>query len=137
MKRTLVILAIVVISAGTLLLAGRTQSSAVKACRADARRFAQESLSYEAEYDSLYGATTLAQRPIGELMDRDSRLMECMSTDSGNQPEYKAVLYRSGFIQANRFLKYMTDTQQLRDFAQWEKRQQQVQLAGYRTAEQR
>ena len=134
MKRTLVVLAVVVLAAGVLLVMGRTQSTAIKTCRADVRRFAQENASYEAEYDSLYGATTLAQRPLSELMDRDSRLMQCMSTDSGNQEEYKAVLYRSGFIQNNRVLKYLTDTQQLQDFAQWEKRQQATQLASYRTA---
>lgn len=137
MKRTIVMLATIVLSAGVLLLTGRTQSNAVKTCRADVRRFGQENASYEAEYDSLYGATTLAQRPISELMDRDSRLMECMSTDSGNQGEYKAVLYRSGFIQANRFQKYLLDTEQMRAFGQWEKDQQATQLASYRTADQK
>jgi hypothetical protein len=65
MKRTLAILAIVLLSAGVLLLAiGGTQSSAVKTCREDAQRFAQENASYQAEYDSLFGATSLAQRPM-------------------------------------------------------------------------
>jgi hypothetical protein len=115
---------------------GRTQSNAVKSCRADARGFAQGNASYEAEFDSLYRATTLAQRPIGELLDRDNRLMQCMITDSGNKEEYKAVLYRDGFIKGNRFQEYIADKQQLQDFAQWEKNQQAAQLASYRKEEQ-
>jgi|SRR5580704_598298 hypothetical protein len=123
------------LTVGLMFSLGRTQSSAVKTCRADARRFAQENASYEAEYDSLYGATTLGQRSISDFLDRDSRLMEWMSTDSGNRKEYKAVLYRDGFIQNNRVMKYLGDTQQMRDFAQWEKTQQATQLANYRSQE--
>lgn len=129
MKRTLVVIAVITLAAGMLLATGRSQSSGIKLCRADVQRFARENASYEAEYDSLYGATTLAQRPTSELLDRDKELMGCIETDPGNREQYKAVLYRDGFIQGNRFFAYMLDTKQLQDFAQWEKDQQAKQLA--------
>ncbi len=136
MKRTLVMLiAVVALGAAALLTMGRIQSSAVRACRADAQRFAQENASYEAEYDSLFGATTLGQRSISEMLDRDNRLMECMSTDSGNKEQYRTVLYRNGFIEGMRFQRFMLDTQQMQDFAQWERNQQAAQLASYRKDE--
>jgi hypothetical protein len=132
-KAIWVVLASLVLAIGLLFGLGRTESNAVRTCRADVQRFAQENASYEAEFDTLYGATTLGQRSISELMDRDSRLLDCMSTDASNQEQYKAVLYRSGFIEGNRFQKYLLDTQQMQDFAQWEKNQQATQLASYRT----
>jgi hypothetical protein len=135
-KAIWVVLACLMLAVGVLFGLGRTQSSAVRACRADAQRFAEENASYQAEYDSLYGATTVGQRSISDFLDRDGRLIECMSTDSGNQEEYKAVLYRDGFIENNRVMKYLGDTQQMRDFASWEKRQQETQLASYRSQEQ-
>jgi hypothetical protein len=135
-KAIWVVLVCLVLAISLLFGLGRTQSSAVRACRADAQRFAEENASYQAEYDSLYGATTLGQRSISDFLDRDGRLIECMSTDSGNQEEYKAVLYRDGFIENNRVMKNLGDTQQMRDFASWEKRQQETQLASYRSQEQ-
>jgi hypothetical protein len=132
-KAIWVVLACLVLAVGVLFGLGRTQSSAVRACRADSQRFAEENASFQAEYDSLYGATTVGQRSISDFLDRDGRLIECMSTDSGNQAEYKAVLYRDGFIENNRVMKYLGDTQQMRDFAKWEKTQQATQLASYRT----
>ena len=132
MKRMLVVLIALVALAITALFAmGRTQSSAVKTCRADARGFAQENASYEAEYDSLYGATTLAQRQITELFDRDKEMSDCLRTDPGNGKEYRAVLYRNASIEGTRYLKFLLDTKQMQDFAQWEKNQQATQLASY------
>lgn len=136
MKRTLVVvIAVVALAACVLFATERTESSAVKVCRADAQRFAQENASYEAEYDSLYGATTLAQRPMSELLDHDKELMGCIETDPGHKEQYKAVLYRDGFIQGNRFFAYMLDTKQLQDFARWEKNQQAIQLSRNRKGE--
>jgi hypothetical protein len=58
--------------------------------------------------------------------------MQCIGTDGRNEKLYRAVLYRDGFIEGNRFFKYMLDTQQLQDFARWERNQQATQLASYR-----
>jgi hypothetical protein len=136
MKRMLVVLiAVVTLAAGALFAMGRSQSGAVKVCRADAQRFDQEAASYQAEYDSLYGATTLAQRPMSELLDRDKELMGYIETDPSHGEQYKTVLYRDGFIQGNRFFAYMLDTKQLQDFAKRERDQQTAQLASYRKRE--
>jgi hypothetical protein len=130
--KTVAILIVLAMALGLFVGLRSTQSSAVKVCRADARRFAQENASYEAEYDSLYGATMLAQRPITELLARDQELMDCIGTDPSNRDEYKAVLYRIGFIEGGRFLKFMLDTHQMQDFADYERGQQEYQLAKYR-----
>ena len=55
-----------------------------------------------------------------DLLDRDTELMQCIETDPRNGAQYRAVLYRDGFIEGNRFFKYMLCTQQLPDFATWE-----------------
>jgi len=137
MRRAIgVLLGCLVLAVGLLFGLGHTESKEVRVCRADAQRFSQEAKSYEAEFDSLYGATTLGQRSISELLDRDVRVMQCMSTDSGNQQEYKTVLYRDGFIEGMRFQRYMLDNRQMQDFTQWEKNQQAAQLASYRKGEQ-
>jgi hypothetical protein len=44
--------------------------------------------------------------------------MDCMGTDPGNRKQYRALLYRNGFIEGDRFFSYMLDTKQLEDFAQ-------------------
>jgi hypothetical protein len=44
---------------------------------------------------------------MSELLDRDEELVGCMKTDPSRSDEYKAVLYRDGFIQGNRFFAYM------------------------------
>jgi hypothetical protein len=62
-------------------------------------------------------------------------LTDCIQTDPHNKAQYRAVFYRNGCIEGDRFLRYMLDTQQLQDFAAWEKSQQATQLASYRTGE--
>jgi len=131
MKRTLILTVVVTLAACVLMGMGRTKSNAVKVCRADAQRFGEENASYEAEYDSLYGATTLVQRPIRELLDRDDELMSCIATDPSQSEQYKAVLYRKGFVEGNRFFAYMLDKKEFEDFRDWERGQQQTQLAKY------
>jgi hypothetical protein len=118
-----------------MLCTGCTQSTAAKTCRADAQRFADENASFEAEYDTQFGATTVGQLSINDFLDRDKELMDCIQTDPHNQAQYRAVLYRNGFIEGNRFSKFMLDTQQLQDFAAWERGQQATQLANYRIEE--
>lgn len=81
MKRALIVVAVILFAAGLLLAFGRPESSAARVCRADAQRFAEETADYDAEYDSLYGATTLGQRSISELLDRDKELITCLETD--------------------------------------------------------
>jgi hypothetical protein len=104
MRKTIwVLLACLVVAVGALVV-GRPESSAVKLCRADAQKFAEENASYEAEYDSLYGATTLAQRPIRELLDRDDELMSCIANDPHHAEQYKAVLYRKRFYRGQQVL---------------------------------
>jgi hypothetical protein len=71
----------------------------------------------------------------GAICSSDQELMGCIRTDPRNKAQYRAVLHRSGFIEGDRFFKYMLDTQQLQDFAAWEKGQQATQLASYRTGE--
>ena len=102
--------------AGMLLCAGCTHTSAVSTCRADAQRFVDENESYDAEYDAQFGATTVGQLSTSDLLDRDTELMQCIGTDRRDERLYRAVLYRDGFIEGNRFFKYMLDTQQLPDF---------------------
>jgi type II secretory pathway pseudopilin PulG len=132
MKRTLVVLSIVVVVAAAVLLwKGRAQTNAAKTCRADARRFAEENASYEAKFDSLFGVTTLSRRSTSDLLDRDDLLMDCMTRDPGNREQYRALLYRNGFIQANRYFKYLLDTKQLQYFAQYERGQQAAQISNY------
>ncbi len=121
--------------AALLLCAGCTHTSAVSTCRGDAQRFVDQNASYEAEYDSQFGATTVRQLSTSDLLDRDKELMQCIGTDGRNEKLYRAVLYRDGFIEGNRFFKYMLDTQQLPDFATWERNQQATQLASYRQKE--
>jgi hypothetical protein len=41
MKRTLIVVAVILFAAGLLLAFGRPESSAVKVCRADAQKFAE------------------------------------------------------------------------------------------------
>jgi hypothetical protein len=121
--------------AGMLLCAGCTHTSAVSTCRADAQRFVDENASYDAEYDSQFGATTVGQLSTSNLLDRDTELIQCMETDPRNEKLYRAVLYRNGSIEGNRFFKYVLDTQQLPDFATWEGNEQATQLASYREKE--
>lgn len=130
MKRAIAGLLVCFIVAVALVVGMRRgDSSAVKVCRADAQGFAEENDSYEAEYDTMYGATTLAQRPMSELFDRDKELASCLRTDPGNHERYRALLDRDGFIESVRFLAYLNDTKQAEDFAQWERGQQATQLA--------
>jgi len=110
---------------------GRTE--AVKQCRADLRQLTEETRAYEAEYTTLYGPNVISQSPIKELWEREKTLETCMIADSGNREEYKAAVYRLGFIESMRFQKFALDTKQMQDFAQWEKNQQAAELATYRT----
>jgi len=71
-----VLLAGLVIAVGLLFGLWHPESSAVKVCRADAQRFAEENASYAAEYDSLYGATTLGQHSISDLLDRERKIID-------------------------------------------------------------
>ena len=112
-----------------------THTSAVNACRADAQRFVDENASYNAECDSQFGATTVGQLSTSGFLDRDTELIQCIETDPRNERLYRAVLYRDGFIEGGRFFKYMLDTQQLSDFATWERNQQATQLANHREKE--
>jgi hypothetical protein len=107
--------------AALLLCAGCTHTSAVRTCRQDAQRFVDQNASYEAEYDSRFGAATVGKLSTSGLLDRDTELMQCIETDPRNEKVYRAVLYRDGFIEGNRFFKYMRDTQQLPAFATWER----------------
>lgn len=100
-----------------------------------AQRFVDENASYDAEYDSQFGATTVGQLSTSDLLDRDTELIQCMETDSRNEKLYRAVLYRNGSIEGNRFFTYVLDTQQVPDFATWEGNEQATQLASYREKE--
>ncbi len=42
---------------------------------------------------------------LREALDRDAELMQCIGTDRRNEKLYRAVLYRDGFIEGNRFFK--------------------------------
>ena len=115
-----------------LLGTGCSQTSAVKTCREDLRNFTEETDAYDAEYSTLYGPAVISQRPIEELMHREQMLSACMSTDSSNSEQYKSELYRLGFIESSRFLKYVVDTQQEQKFGAWEKKEQAAELASRR-----
>lgn len=118
-----------------LLCAGCTQSTAVKTCRADVQQFENDNASYEAEYDTQFGATTVGQLSINDLLARDNEMADCMQADPHNRARYRAVFYRDSSIEGERYLKYMLDTHQLQDFAAWEQGQQATQLASYRAGE--
>ena len=118
-----------------LLGTGCGSTEAVKQCRADAQRFADENASFEAEYDSQFGATKVGQLSTGDLLGRDQELMGCIQADPHNGAQYRAVLYRNGFIEGGRFQKFLLDSEQMSDFGQWEANQQATQLASYRTGE--
>jgi len=102
------ILALVGLSA-LLFCTGCTHTSAVSTCRADGQRFVDENESYDAEYDSQFGATTVGQLSTRELLDRDEELIQCIGTDRRHEKLYRAVLYRDGSIEGNRLFKYMLD----------------------------
>ncbi len=127
--RTLSMLAVV---AALMFCAGCGQSEAVKQCRADLQTFAEESSSYEAEYSTVYGPTALSQRPIVDIWDRELRLGTCMTTDTGKREEYKAEVYHLGFIESTRYDKFVRETEQISDFVEWEKGQQETTLANYK-----
>jgi hypothetical protein len=134
MKRTLIVLiAVTVLASVAFIGIGRSRTNAVKLCRADAQRFAAENASFDAEYDAQFGATAVGQLSMNSLLDRDKELIDCLRADPGNREQYRAVLYRNGFIEGNRFFRFVLDTKQLEDFAQWERGQQAVQLAKYHT----
>jgi hypothetical protein len=134
MKRTLIVLiAVAALAAVGFIGMERTQTSPVKLCRADAQRFADENASFDAEYDTQFGATAVGQLSMNSLLDRDKELIDCLRADPGNREQYRAVLYRNGFIEGDRFFRFVLDTKQLEDFSQWERGQQAVQLAKYHT----
>jgi hypothetical protein len=125
MKRILVVLlAVLVVGAGLLLAMGRTESAAVKTCRADAQRFTDETAGYQAEFDSLYGATTLGQRSISELINRDQELVRCVQTDPSHREEYLTIIHRNGDIEGMRYFKFLLDTDQMQDYEAYERGQQ-------------
>jgi hypothetical protein len=127
MKRTLIVVAVILFAAGLLLAFGRPESEAVRVCRADAQKFAEETASYEAEFDSLYGATTLGQRSISDLLDRDKELVNCVKTDPRKSEQYKTLIHRDGDIEGMRYLRFLLDTNRMQDFAQFERNQQALQ----------
>jgi hypothetical protein len=128
MKNRIAALLALVVAVGVLFETRRPESSAVKVCRADAQTFTEEIDSYTSEYDTLYGATTIAQRPLRELFDRDEELAHCIGTDPGNRKRYRTLLDRNGFIESARFVAYLNDTKSFPDFADWERGQQAAQL---------
>jgi hypothetical protein len=137
MKWTVLILfACLAVVGGGLVWACKPESDAVKTCRADAQAFSEEIASYDAEFDSFFGATTLAQRSTSNLSDRDEEIIGCVSTDPANGDEYRLLLYRNESVEANRFLRFVLDTKQAGDFAEWERGQQAAQLARYHRPEQ-
>lgn len=71
----------------------------------------------------MYGPNVISQRPIKELWEREKILETCMIADSGKREEYKAVVYRLGFIESMRFQKFALDAKQMQDFARWENNQ--------------
>lgn len=135
MKRTLIVVAVILLAAGLLFAFGRPESSAVKVCRADAQQYAEEISSYESEYDSLFGATALGQRSISDLIDRNEELLTCMKTDSDHSEQYKNLIYRYGIVEGTRYLKFLLDTNQMQDFAQFERNEQAAELAKYHDKE--
>jgi hypothetical protein len=133
--RLLTALAGVALAVLVLCTVGCTQSSAVRTCRADAQQFENDNASYEAEYDSLLGATKVGQLTTSDLLGRDQELIQCMQTDPHNKAQYKAVLYRNGFIEGERVQKFLMASEQMHDFGIWEQTQQATTLASYRAAE--
>ena len=129
MKRTMLI--VLACLAVLITLAYWPESAEVRTCRAGARAFERENASYDSEYDSLYGATTLAQRSMSDLLDRDKELIGCLSTDRVNRDKYRAVLYRNEAIESDRLMRFVLDTKQADNFGQWERGQQAAQLAQY------
>jgi hypothetical protein len=132
MRKTIVVILVCLLVAVCALAIPRPQSTAVKVCRADAQKFSEENASYHAEYDTLYGATTLAQRQIKELFDRDKELTSCLQTDPGKSEMYIALIREDGDIEGMRYLKFLLDTNQTQDFAEYERRQQAIELEKYR-----
>jgi hypothetical protein len=75
MKRALMVLtAVAALAAVGFIGIGRSRTNAVKLCRADAQRFAAENASFEAEYDTQFGATAVGQLSMNRLLDRDKEI---------------------------------------------------------------
>jgi hypothetical protein len=125
MQRILVmLLAVLVGGVGLLLAMGRTESGDVKLCRSNAQRFSQETAGYEAGLDALYGNTTLGQRTISELADRDKQLTKCMQMDPNQREQYKTILRRNRSIEGLRYFKFLLDTDQMQNYEAYERTQQ-------------
>ena len=128
-NRIAALLAGLIVAVGLLFGFWRPESNAVRVCRADAQTFTEEIDSYEAEYTTMYGAATLAQRPLIELFNRDEELARCIGTDPGNRKRYRALLDGQGFIESSRFVAFLNDTKSFPSFADWERGKQATQLA--------
>ncbi|MFY9560289.1 MAG: hypothetical protein WAQ52_08665 [Terriglobales bacterium] len=115
MKRTIVLLTVVLI-VGT---GCSSRTSAADKCVADARAFVAEVDEHRAE-DRLMFESTLGQRPTRDLLDRDDEMISCIAHDPEHRAYYREALDKNDSLESDRFMRYLLDTQQMRDFGQWE-----------------
>jgi hypothetical protein len=120
MKRILVLVALLVLGTGCT-----RPPKQISKCVTDADRTIDEVQEHRAVYGpSGQFATPLGQRSISELFDRDQEMISCIASDPANRLHYRQALDMNDGVKSDRFLRYLLDTSQMRDFGRWESEKQ-------------
>ncbi len=123
MKRMIALLA--VLGCAAALVRFWTADPAQRKCMDDARRFISDVEDHRRTYpDAGMFATDLGQQPTSELFDRDQELIGCMETDPAHKDFYYEALDRNDSVESARFLKFLLNTGQMKEFGAWEHQQQ-------------
>jgi hypothetical protein len=104
---------------------GCTRTKPVSKCMADADQI----ISEVNEHRIVYGtsgqfATPLGQRRPFDLMDRDVEMISCIASDPVNRSHYREALDADDTVKTYRFLQYLIESQQMPEFARWERDKQ-------------
>ena len=106
------------------------EPSAVGKCRADAKLWENELIEHEGNLtnaDSQWQSSDVGQVDLATWMDRQQQMGACLDIDGRQHEHYARVARRIDGVVSSRFLDYIVKTQQSRQYAEWEKQQQQVQ----------
>jgi hypothetical protein len=102
-----------------------THTSVADKCMTDARQFISEVNEHRSTYnDSGMFATALGQRATGEMFNRDDEMIGCIANDAAHRVYYREALDKNESVEVDRFMRYLLDTQQMRDFGEWEREKQ-------------
>ncbi|HZR57054.1 MAG TPA: hypothetical protein VFA74_09300 [Terriglobales bacterium] len=102
----------------------------VAKCQADAKLLDEQLAGHwrevEGREDDQF-STTVGQLPSNILVSDEGELIECVGVDPARRDFYVATMRRTDSLLNYRFMYFLLNTGQMRDFAEWETSKQKQQ----------